>query len=814
MKNLLRIVTLILVTLPFIQGPTPTVSAATATTALEVAVAQDAGLDVISVVNAIRAQEPTIYANFNRRDRRWSTASDEETARFFADGAYHIQVSEQSATYGEWSLAGLVVADFLLEVDVTITAGIAALLFRHIDDDNFYVTGIGADGGYWLNRMQEGAVARLIEWTQSDAIKVGQESSNRLGVLARGSHLVFMVNNQIVATVVDPAFSAGDIALAAARGSQIAFDELKVWDLATLSLPVSPAPTDRPSREIWGSRPSQGAHQATLTPASELVTATELAVVPAVEVLPAFRLQIEVSMATDRAEPFREVQFAVGYRRTSGPGGYDGFFWFHLQESDYKDERAIFEVGTQAASYLSREWREWPREEVLHAKELDLALVKTQPFLLTPLLNRPTWFSRLGAETIGSVESWHYVVDSPQALDVLLEELGWQDLLSLLGDDARVRSLQGDLWIAKEGRYVVKSSLQVELEAKSEGSEQGHLVWTAQVSPLDADLAMQMPNFNQPPGLQLDALVGNNGRQPLSTSSTVEDQVAAIAQDTAGDDTPAKVFTTTLVEMVESGGRAVFQIVPPCQFTSALGGSVSSISQFRPGGQFSGGTDPLNPEVVEALVELMLTNLYFRVVDGRIYADTSQVPHLLQTAVSVADDYVSIRYNYQQGNQTLLNFAGRIEGDQVIVDYDYFWQVGAVVGGVGYGGGQWQQASFRCPLAWLSPGDWPPLAPTNLQAVEMANRGIRLSWDASSGAEEYLIYRSLGYFSKEDELIATVSVPYYEDLSPEVMAERNFAFYTVFARNRTGKQSQGASVAPNLNSRFMRDLYAPLYQQR
>lgn len=216
--------------------------------------------DVLDQIAVIQAAAPTYSDNFRRESDAWYTGEDEDAAHFFESGTYHIRVDSKSLL--SWSLGDVTdLADFYLEVDAFYVAGPqnneSGVVFRHLDDDNFYLFGVGNDGLYSLRKKVDGEWQDLQEWTESDAILGEERSVNTLGILAQGEQIHLLINDEVVASVSDDQFSSGNIGLAAGAfdegGVEIAFDDLRIWtigadinspDLTTPEPDATPEPID------------------------------------------------------------------------------------------------------------------------------------------------------------------------------------------------------------------------------------------------------------------------------------------------------------------------------------------------------------------------------------------------------------------------------------------------------------------------------------------------------------------------------------------------------------------------------------------
>jgi hypothetical protein len=197
--------------------------------------------DTLAFLDSVHAQEPLLADDFATEEGPWRVATTDDTALAFEDGSYHIAIDAEDTL--EWSNAGFSVGDFLAEVDTTFVAGPGSsqygLFFRYVDDMNAYPFTISGDGMYQLYKLADGDVEMLVEETEADLLAAGRGAANRLGVLAQGPTITLLANGEILAQVEDDAFTAGDIALAAGTlsgsGTEIAFDNLAVWDLAAAS---------------------------------------------------------------------------------------------------------------------------------------------------------------------------------------------------------------------------------------------------------------------------------------------------------------------------------------------------------------------------------------------------------------------------------------------------------------------------------------------------------------------------------------------------------------------------------------------------
>lgn len=117
-----------------------------------------------------------------------------------------------------WATVPRRFADLSLEADSGLERGADetsyGLIFRHLDDSNFYVFEVDGLGDYRLGKVVNGAYISLINPTASDRVQPGQ-ALNRLHVRAVGPHITVGVNGVDVGEVTDGAFGEGDIGVSA-----------------------------------------------------------------------------------------------------------------------------------------------------------------------------------------------------------------------------------------------------------------------------------------------------------------------------------------------------------------------------------------------------------------------------------------------------------------------------------------------------------------------------------------------------------------------------------------------------------------------
>jgi serine/threonine protein kinase/uncharacterized protein YgiM (DUF1202 family) len=85
------------------------------------------------------------------------------------------------------------------------------LWVRYQDETNFLAFMISSSGAYRIARFEDG-YASLVDWTASDAIRIGDGALNTVRVDIRGDNFDFFINGRFIATVFDKTWPNGRIA--------------------------------------------------------------------------------------------------------------------------------------------------------------------------------------------------------------------------------------------------------------------------------------------------------------------------------------------------------------------------------------------------------------------------------------------------------------------------------------------------------------------------------------------------------------------------------------------------------------------------
>jgi hypothetical protein len=167
-------------------------------------------------------------------DAGWVASSDAVADVTIAEGRLRIHVYNPGQiawafSEGSWS-------DLHLTVEATQVSGPHdneyGVLLRLKDDQHFLAFSISGDGYARVARFENGRWTVIgPDWVPSDAVLQG-EATNRLEVIAQGSSLDFLVNDQRVLQVEDAALAEGRVGVYAGAFTEgdvvVAFDNLSV----------------------------------------------------------------------------------------------------------------------------------------------------------------------------------------------------------------------------------------------------------------------------------------------------------------------------------------------------------------------------------------------------------------------------------------------------------------------------------------------------------------------------------------------------------------------------------------------------------
>ena len=86
------------------------------------------------------------------------------------------------------------------------------ILFNYQDANNFNSFLLRSDGSYWVSRYSFGHTP-LVNWTQSDAIEIGDGAVNILEITGENGSYSFYINGKYMAQIEDKTWPSGGVGL-------------------------------------------------------------------------------------------------------------------------------------------------------------------------------------------------------------------------------------------------------------------------------------------------------------------------------------------------------------------------------------------------------------------------------------------------------------------------------------------------------------------------------------------------------------------------------------------------------------------------
>lgn len=149
----------------------------------------------------------------------WPTGTDDDEyatiIRSEADQAYQWEAASKQGFISWISANDIPLGDFLFSIEAHRISGSESsdygAVFREDAYGNFYYMGVAKDG-FFVSVYYEDEWSDVVDFTYSSAINAGEK--NKITVIARGSHFIFLINDIIVAEAADDRIPKGTTALA------------------------------------------------------------------------------------------------------------------------------------------------------------------------------------------------------------------------------------------------------------------------------------------------------------------------------------------------------------------------------------------------------------------------------------------------------------------------------------------------------------------------------------------------------------------------------------------------------------------------
>lgn len=129
----------------------------------------------------------------------------------FTSAGYQVSIA-QAGFYEACFASATSFSDFAYQVTMTVTKGdCGGLIFRAVDNQNFYIFDVCQQGAYSLALYVKNAVAGSTRAASSAAIHTGLNQANLLAVVVQGNTFNLYANGQHIGSFTDTTFTHGQI---------------------------------------------------------------------------------------------------------------------------------------------------------------------------------------------------------------------------------------------------------------------------------------------------------------------------------------------------------------------------------------------------------------------------------------------------------------------------------------------------------------------------------------------------------------------------------------------------------------------------
>jgi len=156
---------------------------------------------------------------FDNNDNHWNTGLDKsnqaDVRREINNGKYTWDAVSKKPAFSLAIADTANITDFILSVDLQHTGGTKSsdcgVVFRKDTDDNLYYLGITDNRKFHVALTYNGGWADIINRTTSNALHA--DETNRVTVIANGSHFIVLFNDQFVVEFEDDYIPRGTVGL-------------------------------------------------------------------------------------------------------------------------------------------------------------------------------------------------------------------------------------------------------------------------------------------------------------------------------------------------------------------------------------------------------------------------------------------------------------------------------------------------------------------------------------------------------------------------------------------------------------------------
>ncbi len=278
-----------------------------------------------------------------------------------------------------------------------------------------------------------------------------------------------------------------------------------------------PEPTDTPVPEPTATPESSEAAGGEAAPGGESGEETTSFFAQPSETLPSFRFRgklVQVLVLEDGTEEISRMETEGAFVKTDSPQGGDQYITITTADPSGEESMTMYEVGENIYINTEGEWIVLPREEA--------GLYTMFATLFTNPMAEMGFFAeeakKVGEEEVNGIETIHYRIDDP---------LVFKELADLSEEEGELVQASVDVWVAKDGNYIVKYKLTAEQKGTKTFDSQGNEVigdervdWEFELYDVGADIVIEVPEDAPQPG-QLNVPGFEEGEFPLPPNTEV-----------------------------------------------------------------------------------------------------------------------------------------------------------------------------------------------------------------------------------------------------------------------------------------------------
>lgn len=263
--------------------------------------------------------------------------------------------------------------------------------------------------------------------------------------------------------------------------------------------PVPPTDTPVPPAAEGGQTGGEGS-AATAGPAGEAPaeSSSSLYASPS-EVLKSFRSRGSFSMSSTVGEAPTEqqvVQLEGAYVTADHAYGSDEFVSMTVSEGDAPQTVAIYKVGDSVLVNSEGEWITVGRDNA----GMFTLMADVFTNMMGEVIVNMDEATNLGEEAINGVQAVHYQVNEPEV---------FKRMAQITGEEGVIESVDVNVWVATEGNYVVKYTIQASVTGVSITDDAGNNVladqtvdWSFEIYDINSpDIAIVLPEDAPEPGV-------------------------------------------------------------------------------------------------------------------------------------------------------------------------------------------------------------------------------------------------------------------------------------------------------------------------